>query len=68
MTKTRQTQNGKKTITEVAINDGLFVYFSKANVKSESTFMTVKVKDESGQISKVKLDGRQVAALRRIIA
>lgn len=68
MKKVTNTHNGKKTATTV-INDGFALYFSKANAKSESTYLTLSaVSPETGKFTKVRLTGRQVAALRSVIA
>ena len=68
MKKVRNTHNGKKTATTI-INDGFTLYFSKANKKSVATFLTLKaINPDTGKVSKIRLNGRQVAALRSTIA
>ena len=68
MKKVTKTHNGKKTATAV-INDGFALYFSKANAKSQSTYLTLSATNpETGEFTKIRLDGRQVAALRSVIA
>lgn len=68
MKKVTKTHNGKKTATAV-INDGFSLYFSKANRKSESTYLTLSATNpDTGEFTRIRLDGRQVAALRSVIA
>lgn len=68
MKKVTKTHNGKKTATTV-INDGFALYFSKANKKSVSTFLTLgATSPDTGKFTRVRLTGRQVAALRSVIA
>ena len=68
MKKVTKTHNGKKTATTI-INDGFAMYFSKANNKSESTFLTLSATNpETGEFTKIRLDGRQVSTLRSVIA
>jgi hypothetical protein len=68
MKKVTKTHNGKKTATTV-INDGFALYFSKANKKSVSTFLTLGgTNPETGKFTRIRLTGRQVAALRSVIA
>ncbi len=68
MKKVTKTHNGKKTATTV-INDGFALYFSKANKKSVSTFLTLGATNpETGKFTRIRLTGRQVAALRSGIA
>jgi len=68
MIKTNKTHNGKKTATAV-INEGFALYFSKANTKSESTFLTVSAfNPETNEFTKVRLNGKQVNTLRKVIA
>jgi hypothetical protein len=67
-TKTRTTHDGRKT--SVYVNQENFLaYLSKANVKSESTFLTLSVFDEdTNDQTKITLNGKQVASLRKILA
>ena len=69
MTKTRQTHNGRKT--SVFVNqDNFVVYFSRPNkgIKSESTYLTVSgVNPDTQNFTKIRLDGRQVASLRKVL-
>ena len=68
MKKVTKTHNGKKTATTI-INDGFAMYFSKANNKSESTYLTLSAHNpETGEFTKIRLDGRQVSTLRSVIA
>lgn len=68
MKKVTKTHNGKKTATTV-INDGFALYFSKANKKSVSTYLTLGATNpETGKFTRVRLNGRQVAALRSVLA
>lgn len=68
MKKVTNTHNGAKTATTV-INDGFALYFSKANKKSAATYLTLSATNpETGKFTKIRLDGRQVAALRSVIA
>jgi hypothetical protein len=68
MTKTRTTHNGRKT--SVYVNQENFVaYLSKANTKSEATYLTLSgVNPETNEFTKIRLDGRQVATLRKVLA
>jgi hypothetical protein len=68
MKKVTNTHNGKKTATAL-INDGFALYFSKANKKSVATYLTLSATNpDTGKFTKVRLNGRQVAALRSVIA
>lgn len=68
MTKTQNTHNGRKTSTTV-INENFALYFSKANSKSESTYLTLSaISPDSGEFTKIRLTGRQVAQLRKVLA
>lgn len=68
MTKTRNTHNGQKTSTAV-INEDFALYFSKANVKSKATYLTLSaINPETGKFTKIRLDGRQVSTLRKVLA
>ncbi len=68
MKKVTQTHGGKKTATTI-INEGFALYFSKANSKSESTYLTLSAENpETGEFTKIRLDGQQVAQLRKVIA
>lgn len=68
MKKVTKTHNGAKTATTI-INDGFALYFSKANKKSAATYLTLSANNpETGEFTKIRLDGRQVAALRSAIA
>ena len=70
MTQTKKTHNGKKVATFVQ-NDTFELYFSRPNkgVKSETTFLNVTgVNPITGQENKVRLDGRAVATLRKLLA
>lgn len=68
MTKTRTTHNGRKTA--VYVNQEDFVaYFSKANTKNETTYLTLSgISPDSGEFTKIRLDGKQVSTLRKILA
>lgn len=70
MTKTKTTHNGKKVATFVQ-QDTYELYFSRPNngVKSETTFLNVTgFNPVTGQENKVRLDGRAVAQLRKVLA
>lgn len=68
MKKVRKTHNGNKTATTI-INEGFALYFSKANNKSEATYLTLSAfNPDTGQFTKVRLDGRQVSTLRSVLA
>jgi hypothetical protein len=68
MKKTTTTHNGRKTA--VFVNQENFTaYLSKANTKSESTYLTVGgINPETGERNKIRLTGRQVASLRRVLS
>lgn len=68
MKKTTTTHNGRKTA--VYLNQENFMaYLSKANTKNEATFLTVAgINPETGERNKVRLSGRHVASLRRVLA
>jgi hypothetical protein len=67
MKKVRNTHNGRKTSVYVT-QENFAAYLSKANVKSESTFLSLSVFDENGDQTKVRLNGKQVASLRKVLA
>lgn len=68
MKKTTTTHNGRKTAVYVN-QENFTAYLSKANTKSESTFLTlVGTNPETGERNKVRLSGRHVASLRRVLA
>ena len=70
MTKTTKTKNGRKLSTFVK-NDGYSLSFSRPapGVKSETTFLNVEGYDPvTGDYAKVRLDGKAVAQLRRVLA
>jgi hypothetical protein len=53
MKKVTKTHNGKETATTV-INDGFALYFSKANKKSVSTYLTLGATNpETGKFTRV---------------
>ena len=70
MTKTQLRNNGKKVSTFV--QTGTYeCYYSRPvpGVKSESTHLNVSgVNPVTGEIDKVRLDGKAVAALRKVLA
>jgi len=67
MTKTRITHGGRKTA--VYVNQENFVaYLSKANTRNESTYLTLSVFDEFDNQTKIRLDGKQVSTLKKILA
>jgi hypothetical protein len=70
MTKTNKTHNGRKVSTLVK-GSTYELSFSRPvkGVKSESTYLNVTgFNPTTGEVNKVRLDGRAVAALRRAIA
>ena len=70
MTKTNKTNNGRKVSTLVK-GSTYELSFSRpvTGVKSESTYLNVTgFNPTTGEVNKVRLDGRAVAALRRVIA
>jgi hypothetical protein len=70
MTKTNKTNNGRKVSTLVK-GSTYELSFSRPvkGVKSESTHLNVTgFNPATGEVNKVRLDGRAVAALRRVIA
>lgn len=70
MTKTNKTNNGRKVSTLVK-GSTYELSFSRPvkGVKSESTHLNVTgFNPGTGEVNKVRLDGRAVAALRRVIA
>ena len=70
MTKTRQTHNGRKIATFVQ-QEEYQLYFSRPaeGVKDQTTFLTVLGENPStGEFNKVRLDGRAVAQLRKVLA
>lgn len=63
----RRTHNGQKTATTL-IREGFTLYFSKANTKSMPTFLTLGATNpETGEFTKIRLDGRQVNSLKAVI-
>jgi hypothetical protein len=70
MTKTTKTKNGRKINTFVQ-NETYELSFSRPvkGVKSETTHLNVTgFNPATGEVNKVRLDGRAVAALRRVLA
>jgi len=68
MKQVRNTHNGKKTATTV-INEGLALYLSKANTKSESTYLTISAHSpDTNEFTKIRLTGKQVNTLRKVLA
>jgi hypothetical protein len=70
MTKTNKTKNGRKVSTLVR-NASYELSFSRPakGVKSESTHLNVTgFNPATGEVNKVRLDGRAVATLRKILA
>jgi hypothetical protein len=70
MTKTNKTHNGRKLSTLVQ-TPSFELSFSRPakGVKSESTHLNVTGYNPiTGDINKVRLDGKAVAALRRVLA
>ena len=69
MTKTNTTKNGRKVSTLVR-NTSYELSFSRPSkgVKSESTHLNVTgFNPVTGEVNKVRLDGRAVATLRKIL-
>lgn len=67
MIKTKTTHKGRKT--SIYVNQERFVaYLSKANTKSEATYLTLSTFDENDNQTKLRLNGTQVATLRKILA
>lgn len=70
MTKTTKTNGGRKLSTLVRGNS-YELSFSRPvrGVKSETTHLNVTgFNPATGEVNKVRLDGRAVAALRRVLA
>jgi hypothetical protein len=70
MTKTTKTKNGRKVNTFVQ-NETYEISFSRPTkgVKDETTHLNVTgFNPITGAVNKVRLDGRAVAALRRVLA
>jgi len=70
MTKTNKTNNGRKVSTLVK-GSTYELSFSRPvkGVKSESTHLNVTgFNPATGEVNKVRLDGRAVANLRKILA
>lgn len=70
MTKTNKTKNGRKLSTLVTNGSYEFSYSRPAKgVKDETTHLNVTgFNPVTGEVNKVRLDGRAVASLRRILA
>lgn len=70
MTKTTKTKNGRKLSTLVS-NETYEFSFSRPvkGVKDETTHLNVTgFNPVTGEVNKVRLDGRAVASLRRILS
>lgn len=70
MTKTNKTNNGRK-ISTIVQNETYEISFSRPvkGVKDETTHLNVTgFNPITGAINKVRLNGRAVAALRRVLA
>ena len=70
MTKTTKTKNGRKVNTFVK-NSEYTLSFTRptSGVKDETTFLNVSgYNPATGEYGKVRLDGRAVAQLRRVLA
>jgi hypothetical protein len=70
MTKTNKTKNGRKVNTYVK-NENYALSFTRPvkGVKSEKMHLNVTgINPVTKQMNKVRLDGRAVAALRRILS
>ena len=70
MTKTNKTNNGRKLSTLVQTNSFELSFSRPATgVKNESTHLNVTgFNPTTGEINKVRLDGKAIATLRRILA
>ena len=69
MTKTKKTNNGRKLSTLVQASTFELSFSRPAKgVKDETTHLNVTgFNPITGEVNKVRLDGRAVAALRRLI-
>lgn len=70
MTKTKTTHNGKKVSTFIK-NTNYEIYFSRpvAGVKSQSSHLNLSgVNPQTGERSRVQLDGKAIVALRKVLA
>ena len=70
MTKTTKAKNGRKVNTFVK-NSNYTLSFTRptAGVKDESTFLNVSgFNPSTGEFGKVRLDGRAVTQLRKVLA
>ena len=69
MTKTKLTHNGQKTATFVQTGEVEFYLSRPTNSKKGSTFINITgTNPVTGRREKVRLSGRQVTALRNVLA